>query len=133
MLSLGLRGKAFRLDSSHPNLGTACLVYAEPRVNVKEGDAKEPDGSGAQVASSRQRPPQLKDSSTEPNAQIWFLDPSFHWHFLAPTFSHYYRMMLFHLGLPEWEYRFTTFGISSWAEVVNELKYRHDIGTVKTT
>lgn len=30
--------------------------------------------------------------------QIWFLDSSFQWHFLAPSFSHYYRMMLYHFG-----------------------------------
>lgn len=54
--------------------------------------------------------------SPEPHVEIWYLDKSLQWHFLSATFSHYYRMLIFHLGLPLWQCRFTPCGLSSWAE-----------------
>lgn len=46
------------------------------------------------------------------NADVWFLDRSLRWHFLAESFLFYYRMMLVHLGLPQWQYAFTDIGLS---------------------
>jgi tubulin polyglutamylase complex subunit 2 len=74
-------------------------------------------------------PPQ----TSEPNVEIWFLDNSLQWHYLAPTFSHYYRMLLFHLGLPQWQYRFTKYGLSSWAEQIFWLVAPHLLSTPKTS
>lgn len=42
---------------------------------------------------------------------IWFLDRSLHWHFLCDTFLAYYRLMLMHLGLPQWQFAFTDIGL----------------------
>ncbi len=42
---------------------------------------------------------------------------AYDWHFLAPTFTHYFRMMLVHLGLPEWQAIFTPFGPTPWSKV----------------
>ncbi|XP_074644589.1 tubulin polyglutamylase complex subunit 2-like [Tubulanus polymorphus] len=47
------------------------------------------------------------------NPEIWFLDRSFEWHFLAESFSKYYRLMLIHLGLPQWQYVYTDIGLSN--------------------
>lgn len=44
--------------------------------------------------------------------EIWFLDRSLRWHFLVPTFTSYYRLMLLYLGLPQWQYIFTDIGLS---------------------
>ncbi|ELU13486.1 hypothetical protein CAPTEDRAFT_228643 [Capitella teleta] len=49
-------------------------------------------------------------------SEIWFLDRSLRWHPLAETFLSYYRMMLMHLGLPQWQYGFTAVGLSPQAE-----------------
>lgn len=48
---------------------------------------------------------------------IWLLDRSYEWHFLANTFTQYFRMMIVHQGLPQWQFRFTPMGLSPWAEV----------------
>lgn len=50
-------------------------------------------------------------------SEIWFLDRSLCWHFLTATFTSYYRLMITHLGLPEWQYAFTPYGPSPQAKV----------------
>jgi tubulin polyglutamylase complex subunit 2 len=49
--------------------------------------------------------------------KIWLLDRSFEWHFLAEDFTKYFRMMLVHQGLPQWQFKFTPMGLTPWAEV----------------
>lgn len=53
-------------------------------------------------------------------SEIWFLDRSLCWHFLTATFTSYYRLMITHLGLPEWQYAFTPYGPSPQAKVARE-------------
>lgn len=48
--------------------------------------------------------------------EIWLLDRSLQWHFLSEDFTSYYRVMLMHLGLPEWHYALTNLGLSSQAK-----------------
>ncbi|CAB0002074.1 unnamed protein product [Nesidiocoris tenuis] len=48
---------------------------------------------------------------------IWLLDRSLEWHFLSPSFTQYFRMMLVYQGLPEWQYNMTSIGLAPWAEV----------------
>lgn len=43
--------------------------------------------------------------------EIWFLDRSLSWHFLCDSFLAYYRLMLMHLGLPQWQLAFTDIGL----------------------
>lgn len=54
-------------------------------------------------------------------SEIWFLDRSLCWHFLTTTFSSYYRLMITHLGLPEWQYGFTPYGPSPQSKVTKSL------------
>ncbi|KAK6188749.1 hypothetical protein SNE40_004863 [Patella caerulea] len=53
-----------------------------------------------------------KTGITEPKVEIWFMDRSIRWHFVADSFCAYYRLMLMHLGLPQWQYAFTDIGLS---------------------
>eukprot|EP01135_Chromosphaera_perkinsii_P009390 Nk52_evm66s1737 gene=Nk52_evmTU66s1737 len=46
------------------------------------------------------------------NPEIWFLDKSAKWSFMAKTFTEYFRLMVMHLGLPEWQYAFSPWGLS---------------------
>uniref|UniRef100_A0AAY5L3Q0 Tubulin polyglutamylase complex subunit 2 n=1 Tax=Esox lucius TaxID=8010 RepID=A0AAY5L3Q0_ESOLU len=50
--------------------------------------------------------------------EVWFLDRSLYWQFLTPTFTAYYRLMITHLGLPEWQYAFTPYGPSPHDKVM---------------
>nr|XP_031294802.1 tubulin polyglutamylase complex subunit 2 isoform X2 [Camelus dromedarius] len=50
------------------------------------------------------------------DAEIWFLDRALYWHFLTDTFTAYYRLLITHLGLPQWQYAFTGYGISPQAK-----------------
>jgi hypothetical protein len=44
-------------------------------------------------------------------AEFWYLDRSFQWHYLASSFDNYLRLMLAHLGLPQWQMLFTADGL----------------------
>lgn len=54
------------------------------------------------------------------DTEIWFLDRALYWHFLTDTFTAYYRLLITHLGLPQWQYAFTSYGISPQAKVRKE-------------
>ncbi|XP_067887703.1 tubulin polyglutamylase complex subunit 2 isoform X1 [Heterodontus francisci] len=81
-----LQCRIFELDCCNGN-GKVCLVYK----NIQSG-----------VVSS--------------HAEIWFLDRALYWHFLTDTFTAYYRLMLVHLGLPQWQYALTKYGVSPQAK-----------------
>ncbi|XP_058027928.1 tubulin polyglutamylase complex subunit 2 isoform X1 [Ahaetulla prasina] len=51
-----------------------------------------------------------------PESEIWFLDRALYWHFLTKSFTAYYRLMITHLGLPQWQYIFTGYGLSPQAK-----------------
>uniref|UniRef100_A0A4X2LTJ5 Knr4/Smi1-like domain-containing protein n=2 Tax=Vombatus ursinus TaxID=29139 RepID=A0A4X2LTJ5_VOMUR len=56
-----------------------------------------------------------KDKPAPQDAKIWFLDRALYWHFLSDSFTTYYRLLITHLGLPQWQYAFTSYGISPQA------------------
>ncbi|KAJ3602307.1 hypothetical protein NHX12_030066 [Muraenolepis orangiensis] len=96
------RSRIFELDSCGGN-GKVCLVYKKCSQGV--------------VAQQ---------------SEIWFLDRSLYWHHLSPTFTAYYRLMLTHLGLPEWQYSFTPYGPSpqakQWKSLYPPLTFHRNLG-----
>ncbi|XP_075951779.1 tubulin polyglutamylase complex subunit 2 isoform X2 [Anarhichas minor] len=64
-------------------------------------------------------------------SEIWFLDCSLCWHLLTATFTSYYRLMITHLGLPEWQYAFTPYGPSpqakQWASLYQPLTFSSEL------
>ncbi|XP_017568629.2 tubulin polyglutamylase complex subunit 2 [Pygocentrus nattereri] len=94
------RSRIFELDSCGGN-GRVCLVYK----NCTPGDVAQ-------------------------QSEIWFMDRSLYWHFLTSSFTAYYRLMITHLGLPEWQYTFTPYGPSpqakQWASLYQPLTFHGD-------
>lgn len=76
------RCKVFELDPCDGH-GKVCLVYKDVKAGV-----------------------------TTSQPEIWFLDRSLEWSYLASCFTDYFRMMIVHLGLPVWQYLFTSTGLS---------------------
>ena len=58
----------------------------------------------------------LSPGPTDP--QVWFQDLSGCWHFIAKSFTDYFRLMVMHLGIPNWHYIFTDIGLDKQTEVV---------------
>jgi len=54
--------------------------------------------------------------SVDTPPQVWFQDLSCTWHFIANTFTDYFRLMVTHLGLPRWPYVFTATGLDPAAK-----------------
>ena len=54
---------------------------------------------------------------TTSQPEVWFLDRSLEWSYLASSFMDYFRMMIVHLGLPLWQYLFTSTGLSPETKV----------------
>lgn len=59
--------------------------------------------------------------SSEQSAEIWFLDRSLQWYYLTNSFSNYYRLMISHLGLPQWQMLFTQDGLPPYLYVIISL------------
>ena len=55
-------------------------------------------------------------SSAGPTS-IWLLDLALCWHYLCPSFSDLLRLAIVHLGLLQWPYAFTPYGLSPQYEV----------------
>ncbi|XP_034022985.1 tubulin polyglutamylase complex subunit 2 isoform X2 [Thalassophryne amazonica] len=94
------QSRIFELDSCGGN-GKVCLVYKKCNPGV--------------VAQQ---------------SEIWFLDRSLCWHFLTKTFTSYYRLMITHLGLPEWQYAFTPYGPgpqAKWASLYQPLIFSSEL------
>ncbi|XP_036275501.1 tubulin polyglutamylase complex subunit 2 isoform X3 [Pipistrellus kuhlii] len=70
------------------------------------------------------------------DSEIWFLDRALYWHFLTDTFTAYYRLLLTHLGLPQWQYAFTSYGISpqakQWFNMYKPITYNTSLLTEET-
>ena len=103
----GLRWKIFELDGCE-GAGKVCLVFP-------------PKSDGAQIDDSGN----IHVDLTPPDPQVWFLDRAFEWHFLACNFPTYFRMMLVHLGLPLWQMRFTSMGLTQVSCKKIGTKYLH--------
>eukprot|EP00698_Gefionella_okellyi_P015453 TRINITY_DN435_c0_g1_i1.p1 TRINITY_DN435_c0_g1~~TRINITY_DN435_c0_g1_i1.p1 ORF type:complete len:310 (-),score=48.11 TRINITY_DN435_c0_g1_i1:7-936(-) len=67
--------------------------------------------------------------------QIWFQDLSCSWHFIANTFTDYFRLMVMHLGLPHWQYAFTDVGLDAvsqqWFRFLSPERLAIDIEHIK--
>ena len=48
--------------------------------------------------------------------QIYFQDLSGDWFFIANSFTDYFRLMVMHLGLPNWQYAFTEVGLDTTSQ-----------------
>jgi len=77
------RSRVFELEPCGAGNGKVCLVYHNTKPGIPAQDPK-----------------------------IWFLDRALRWHFMAESFTHYFRLMLMHIGLPQWQYAFTDIGLS---------------------
>eukprot|EP00742_Colponemidia_sp_Colp-10_P006838 GILJ01007327.1.p1 GENE.GILJ01007327.1~~GILJ01007327.1.p1 ORF type:complete len:351 (+),score=31.24 GILJ01007327.1:41-1054(+) len=55
-----------------------------------------------------------RSGHTDP--QVWFQGLSCMWSFLSASFTDYFRLMIMHLGMPRWQYAFTTVGLDPVSE-----------------
>ena len=51
-------------------------------------------------------------ANNEENPSVWFEDLSTEWIFVCNSFSDYFRLMIMHLGLTNWQYAFTKVGLN---------------------
>ncbi|XP_040840852.1 tubulin polyglutamylase complex subunit 2 [Ochotona curzoniae] len=89
------------------------------------------NGNGKVCLVYKSRKPALAQDT-----EIWFLDRALYWHFLTDTFTAYYRLLITHLGLPQWQYAFTSYGISpqakQWFSLYKPITYNTDLLTEET-
>lgn len=53
---------------------------------------------------------------TTEKPQVFFQDLSGDWFFIANSFTDYFRLMVMHLGLPNWHYAFTEVGLDTTSQ-----------------
>ena len=91
---------AFDLDKMC-GCGVVALVYLHERREAPPG-ADGADGADGAAAAAAARPARTG---------VYFQDLSCRWRLLATSFSEYFRLLAMHLGLPNWQYAFTPFGL----------------------
>jgi len=52
------------------------------------------------------------DANSESNPSVWFEDLSCHWNLICHSFSDYFRLLIMHFGLPNWQYAFSKIGLN---------------------
>ncbi|XP_045215779.2 tubulin polyglutamylase complex subunit 2-like isoform X1 [Mercenaria mercenaria] len=102
------RCKIFELDPCD-GYGKVCLVYKE---NKTAPDYKK----SADIVSKVYTSDYMTYGGTDPKIEVWFLDRALRWHYIADSFTAYYRLMIMHLGLPQWQYAFTDIGLCQQAK-----------------
>eukprot|EP01028_Stygiella_incarcerata_P004980 TRINITY_DN2152_c0_g1_i1.p1 TRINITY_DN2152_c0_g1~~TRINITY_DN2152_c0_g1_i1.p1 ORF type:complete len:302 (-),score=65.34 TRINITY_DN2152_c0_g1_i1:792-1697(-) len=66
--------------------------------------------------------------------QVWLIDLGCSWHYVANSFTDYFRVMIMHLGLPNWQYVFTPHGLDppsrAWMQFFSPAKLKSHIESV---
>ena len=52
-------------------------------------------------------------SGASPKASVWVQDLACKWHYVSPSFTHYFRLMVVHLGIIGWQYAYTDIGLDN--------------------
>lgn len=90
--------------------GEALIGNAAKKFHAFELDSSGADGRVALVYLEGKKKP-----------QIWFQDLSCEWHFIANTFTDYFRLLIMHLGVPHWQYAFTDIGLDPISRVIRNM------------
>mmetsp|Transcript_4963 Transcript_4963/g.9589 ORF Transcript_4963/g.9589 Transcript_4963/m.9589 type:complete len:390 (+) Transcript_4963:60-1229(+) len=68
--------------------------------------------------------------------EVWFQDLACEWHFLAISFSDYFRLLVMHVGLPHWQYVFTDVGLppasKEWFRYIAPERLAIDLKNART-
>jgi len=92
-----------------------CL-NGQANVAAFDLDAECAEGRVALVYITETRGEAREDLEAQGQApQVWFQDPSCRWHFLAASFTDYFRLGATHLGVPQWQFAFTDVGLAPTA------------------
>ncbi|XP_060072148.1 tubulin polyglutamylase complex subunit 2-like [Ylistrum balloti] len=120
------RCKIYELDPCD-GYGKVCLVYRETKAGLTYFDPVD-------IFDGKHTSDLLRFGGNEPKIEIWFLDRALRWHYLTDSFIAYYRLMLMHLGLPQWQYALTDIGLSQqtqqWFNVFAQVRLELDRETL---
>ena len=107
-----------RLEQVRPvppsDLGNLALAGACISVNAFDLDAE--CGEGRVALCYRNLTGEVaSEDGTVPRwlhqPEVWYQDMSSRWHFVAKSFTDYFRLLASHLGVPQWHYAFTDAGL----------------------
>ena len=59
----------------------------------------------------------IHEEREQQSAEIWYLDRSLEWHFVADSFTNFYRLLMAHLGLSQWPMFYTPDGLPPFLNV----------------
>jgi tubulin polyglutamylase complex subunit 2 len=100
---------AFDIDSQANN-GRVALIYKSNNNNENYNNkSKLKQSSNDLVTNSMKK--ENQNLNIDLKNEIWFQDLSMQWFFITHSFTQYFRLCLLHLGIPHWQYAFTTIGL----------------------
>jgi len=117
-----LKWKISLSDDKELQMGYMSVLSIEKIVEVKkreeEGESAHPFHSAYELSSSTSHCSGrvclvFKDNPMTSSSEIWYQDLGLNWWFVSKTFVEYFRLMILHLGLPNWQMIFTDSGLPS--------------------
>eukprot|EP00762_Andalucia_godoyi_P000047 ANDGO_02300.mRNA.2 hypothetical protein GUITHDRAFT_142064 len=67
--------------------------------------------------------------------QVWLFDLGCQWHFVANSFTDYFRLLIMHLGIPNWQYIFTDCGLDSvtqqWMRLFSPQRLQYNLERIQ--
>eukprot|EP01062_Namystynia_karyoxenos_P067677 TRINITY_DN61700_c0_g1_i1.p1 TRINITY_DN61700_c0_g1~~TRINITY_DN61700_c0_g1_i1.p1 ORF type:complete len:295 (+),score=72.97 TRINITY_DN61700_c0_g1_i1:90-887(+) len=121
-----------------PSLGTMYINSLPAITRVKDEGAETPWANQGKVCFVLDASPSTygrvclcypEGSTTAP--EVWFESLDCTWHFIAHTFTDYFRLLIMHLGLPAWCHTFTDSGLppvtAEWFAFLSPERYQIDL------
>jgi tubulin polyglutamylase complex subunit 2 len=115
---------AFVLDS-HCGIGEIVFLYRLPPSGADLPNSFSVSNEASEVDATGSRPggdsvhtgsKPTEDISCYENPEVWFVDHSSRWHFISKTFTQYFRLLVLHMGIADWQLAFAPEGLSETAQ-----------------
>ena len=106
--------KVYEIDSTNALNTKVALLYNVGSLGATTNMNGSGSGSGSgsgNVSGSGSGSGSGKNTGKGNGPQIWYQDNSERWFFIANTFMDYFRLMVTHLGLPDWQSSYTDVGL----------------------
>ena len=101
---------AFTLESCSDGGGQVVLLYRQPS-GPGGSEASSPSPSNSPNVVMMEEGGGAKENYSYANPQVWFQDPSTHWHYVCSSFTEYMRLSVAHFGIVGWQAAFSPEGL----------------------
>jgi len=89
-----------------------CGMALSDLMDTGDYEAKQQPGNMFELSSDGQHGKICLVHKGGDDFEVWLIDMSMQWHFMAPNFCQYFRMLIFNLGIRGWQFLYTDYGLT---------------------